>query len=103
MNRFVWDLRYERPRALRYGYSIAAAFGDDAIMQPEGPLVSPGVYQVKLTSDGRSYNSTVEVKMHPRVRVSPLALNQKLALEMKISYRFKQSIYAWQPVHDLPH
>ena len=41
LNRFVWDLRYERPRALRFGYSIAAAYGDDAIMQPEGPLRCP--------------------------------------------------------------
>ena len=46
LNRFVWDLRYERPPALRYGYSIAAAYGDDAIMLPQGPLVLPGNYRV---------------------------------------------------------
>jgi len=101
LNRFVWDLRYERPRALRYGYSIAAAFGEDAIMQPEGPLVLPGIYQVKLTVDGRSYMAPLEVKMDPRVHVSALALSQQLALEMKISDALKQSFDAVQQIKDL--
>ena len=87
MNRFVWDLRYERPQAFRYGYSIAAAFGDDAIMVPEGPLVSPGTYQVKLTVAGRSYTAPIEVKMDPRVKVAPLALNQQAALNQQIVRR----------------
>jgi photosystem II stability/assembly factor-like uncharacterized protein len=101
LNRFVWDLRYERPRALRYGYSIAAAYGEDAIMVPEGPLVSPGTYQVRLNVDGRSYTSTVEVKMDPRVKVSALALNQQLALEMKIIEAMQQSFGVVQQVNAL--
>ena len=61
LNRFVWDLRYERPKALRYGYSIAAAFGEDAIMVPEGPPALPGVYQVKLTVDGELHSADGEM------------------------------------------
>ncbi|HEV2830096.1 MAG TPA: hypothetical protein VGW76_21025 [Pyrinomonadaceae bacterium] len=101
LNRFVWDLRYERPKALRYGYSIAAAFGEDAIMVPEGPLVSPGIYQVRLNVDGRTHTSTVEVKMDPRVKVAALALNQQLALEMKIIEGMQQSFSVVQQVNDL--
>jgi photosystem II stability/assembly factor-like uncharacterized protein len=101
LNRFVWDLRYERPRALRYGYSIAAAYGEDAILQPEGPLVMPGLYQVKLTSNGRSYTSTVEVKMDPRVRVPTLALSQQLAFELKVSDALQQSFIVVQQIKEL--
>jgi photosystem II stability/assembly factor-like uncharacterized protein len=101
LNRFVWDLRYERPPALRYGYSIAAAFGEDAIMIPEGPLALPGVYQVKLTAGGRSYTAPLEVRMDPRVKVASLALSQQLALEMKIIDAMKQSYGAVHQVNDL--
>jgi hypothetical protein len=101
LNRFVWDLRYERPPALRYGYSIAAAFGEDAIMLPEGPLALPGVYQVKLTVDGRSYTAPLEVRMDPRVKIPALALSQQLALEMKIINAMKESFRAVQQVNDL--
>jgi photosystem II stability/assembly factor-like uncharacterized protein len=101
LNRCVWDLRYERPPALRYGYSIAAAFGEDAIMVPEGPLASPGIYQVKLTVDGRSYTAPLELKMDPRVNVGPLALSQQTALEIKIVEGMKQSYEAVQRIKDL--
>ena len=84
LNRFVWDLRYERPRALRYGYSIAAAYGEDAIMVPEGPLALPGIYQVKLTVDGRAHRAPLEVKMDPRVKTPQLALSQQQQLSLKI-------------------
>src|SRR6266851_4596513 len=94
LNRFVWDLRYERPKALRYGYSIGAAFGEDAIMVPEGMLVLPGTYQVKLTVDGRSYAAPIEVKMDPRVKVTPLALGQQIALEKQIVDAMNQSFAA---------
>jgi photosystem II stability/assembly factor-like uncharacterized protein len=101
LNRFVWDLRYERPLALRYGYSIAAVFGEDAIMVPEGPLASPGIYQVKLTVAGRSYTAPLELKMDPRVTLAPLALSQQLALEKNIIAAMKQSYDAVQKINDL--
>jgi photosystem II stability/assembly factor-like uncharacterized protein len=101
LNRFVWDLRYERPLAFRYSYSIAAAYGDDAIMLPEGPLASPGSYQVKLTVADRSYTAPLELRMDPRVKIAPLALSQQLALEMKISDAMKQSFSDAQQVADL--
>ncbi len=101
LNRFVWDLRYERPQALRYGYSIAAAYGEDAIMVPQGPLVLLGTYQIKLTADGRTYTAPLEVRMDPRAEVSPIALSQQLALEMKIIEGMKESYTAVQQIRDI--
>jgi photosystem II stability/assembly factor-like uncharacterized protein len=101
MNRFVWDLRYERPQVLKYGYSIAAAFGEDAIMVPEGPLVSPGTYQVKLTVAGHSYTTPLEVRMDPRVKIAALALSQQVALEMRIVEAMNQSFAAIQQISGL--
>jgi len=101
MNRFVWNLRYSAPLALRYGYSIAAVYGEDAIRVPEGPLALPGIYQVKLTAGGRSYTAPLEIKEDPRVRVSQDALSQQLALEMKIIERMGQSYAAVRELADL--
>ncbi|MEP6742146.1 MAG: glycoside hydrolase, partial [bacterium] len=98
LNRFVWDLRYDRPPALRYGYSIGTAFGEDATMVPEGPLVLPGTYQVKLTVDGRNYTAPIEVKMDPRVKVAPLALNQQAEVEKRIIAAMNQSFAAVQQI-----
>jgi hypothetical protein len=101
LNRFVWDLRLERPRALRYGYSIAAAFGEDAIMQPEGPLVLPGTYQVRLSVDGKTYTAPLEVKMDPRVKTSPVGLRQQLTLETQIMQAMWDSYESVQEIRDL--
>jgi len=91
LNRFVWNLRYERPLALRYGYSIAAVFGEDAILQPEGPLALPGKYQVRLTVNGKSYTAHLELKMDPRVKFAPEGLPQQLALQKEIVKALNES------------
>ncbi len=101
MNRFVWDLRYERPPALRYGYTIGAAFGEDTEMLPQGPLVLPGTYQVKLTVDGRSYTAPIEVKMDPRVKVTTLALRQQGTLEKQITDEMVRAFSVVKEVNNL--
>ena len=101
LNRFVWDLRYERPHALRYGYSIAAAFGEDAIMQPEGPMALPGTYQVQLTANGKTYTAPLEVKMDPRVKTSLLALRQQLMLETQIMQAMWDSYQSVREIREL--
>ncbi|HXD30243.1 MAG TPA: hypothetical protein VN643_03955 [Pyrinomonadaceae bacterium] len=101
LNRFVWDLRYERPLASRYSYGINAAFGEDAIQVPEGPLVTPGMYQVKLTVNGRTLSAPLEVRQDPRVKVAPLALNRQLELEKKIIAAMKESFTVVQKVRDM--
>ena len=93
MNRFVWDLRYASPLALRHEYAISALY-ENTPGEPLGPLVVPGDYRVELTVDGRSMRQPLTVAMDPRVDVSSTALNEQLALQQKLadlitaSYRF---------------
>jgi hypothetical protein len=101
MNRFVWDLRFERPAALRTDYSIAAAFGEDATQTPEAPLVLPGAYRVRLTVAGRSYTAPLEVRMDPRVQVGADALGRQLDLEMKVAGAMRQSYEAFRKAQDV--
>src|SRR5207302_865513 len=55
LNRFVWDLRYRPPPAERHDYSIAAIAGQGTVAEPQGPLVLPGEYQVRLGVGGQTY------------------------------------------------
>jgi photosystem II stability/assembly factor-like uncharacterized protein len=84
MHRFVWDLHYARPQAIRAGYSIAAVWGKGAPAVPQGPFVTPGAYQVVLKVDGHAYQSEVLVKEDPRVAVSAADLDASLAFSRKL-------------------
>ena len=66
-HRVVWDLRYPRPKAPEYEYSISTAAGTDTPLVPEGPLVLPGDYQVVLRADGREYRAGLSVRPDPRI------------------------------------
>ena len=59
MHRFVWDLRYPRPNALRYNYSIAAVWTVGTPVIPLGPLVMPGKYKVVLTVNGNDFQESL--------------------------------------------
>ena len=100
LNRFVWDLRYERPRALRYGYSIAAVPGE-AIMVPEGPLVLPGMYEVRLNVAGRLYTAPFEIRMDPRVSIGAGVLERQLALSMNLAEAMARSYDAVLQVREV--
>ncbi len=100
-HRFVWDLRYAHPLALRYDYSIAAAYGADTPSDPQGPLVLPGTYQLKLTVAGRSLTAPLEVRLDPRVSVRPDALKQQFELAMSINAALAESYDAVQQIRDL--
>jgi photosystem II stability/assembly factor-like uncharacterized protein len=81
-NRFLWDLRYAPPQALRHSYAISAMYqgtpGD-----PLGALVVPGTYEVRLTVGGRIYKQPLEVAIDPRVKTPQDALERQFALEQK--------------------
>jgi hypothetical protein len=70
-HRFVWDLRYERPRAPTYEYSIGTAWGANTPVVPQGALVPPGQYQVRLRVDGTEYQAALSVRADPRVGFDP--------------------------------
>lgn len=71
-HRVTWDLRYPPPPAIRVDYSeTMGAVPGDTPFTPEGPLVLPGKYTVKLIVDGASYTQPVVVKEDPRIGDSP--------------------------------
>jgi photosystem II stability/assembly factor-like uncharacterized protein len=69
MHRWVWDLRSTTPTATRYGYPISAV-PYRTPLKPQGPLVLPGDYTVRLTVDGHSETQSLTVKMDPRVHTA---------------------------------
>jgi photosystem II stability/assembly factor-like uncharacterized protein len=101
MHRFVWDLRYPPPPALRYQAGMGAIYGEGAPLLPEGPLVPPGTFRVKLTAGGRSYVAPLEVRMDPRVSVDAAALARQLALEAQIRDAMAASRAAAEQVGEL--
>jgi photosystem II stability/assembly factor-like uncharacterized protein len=98
MNRFVWDLRYPKPPALFYEYSIRADPEADTPAEPEGPLVLPGVYQVTLTAAGRSCTEPLTVKQDPRVNVPLASLSGQLSFQMTVGDGMKRSFDAFRQI-----
>ena len=90
-HRFVWNLRYPRPRALSYSYSIAAVPGRETPALPEGAFVLPGRYRVRLTADGRTIEQALEVKLDPRVDVPRAALDDLLEFQRQVAKALQRS------------
>ena len=60
LNRFVWDLAHA-------GAEIIPKARLDAGNPTVGPLVSPGIYTVKMVVDGKVLTVKIEVRLDPRV------------------------------------
>ncbi len=88
MHRFVWNLRYADPRAMHpqspYNYPIAAIVGSTPL-PPQGPLVLPGKYEVRLKAGEQVIRQALEVRMDPRVVAARNELQSSLDLQLKIS------------------
>jgi photosystem II stability/assembly factor-like uncharacterized protein len=82
-NRFVWDLRYPSPPLFEPGYGLSAVPGATPA-NPQGPLVLPGTYQVRLTAEGKSWSAPLVITMDPRVRVAREDLARQLDLAGRI-------------------
>ena len=77
MHRFVWNLTW--------GASGGPTADEDAeYHSPSGPKVVPGVYQVRLTVDGKAQNEPLTVVMDPRSPATPEILAQQLRLGRQI-------------------
>jgi hypothetical protein len=85
MHRAVWNLRYERPAAIAYEYSIAAVPGRGAPVVPGGPYAPPGEYQVTLTVDGQTRKAALRVDQDPRTQVPAADFQASLALSRTIA------------------
>gem|GEM_PF-6629817 len=84
MHRFVWDLREPAPRSLGEDLPISAV-PHLTPRTPEGPLVVPGRYVVRLQADGVTAERPLEVVMDPRVRISGAALEQQYRLARSLA------------------
>jgi photosystem II stability/assembly factor-like uncharacterized protein len=84
-HRVIWNLRYDRPAALSFDYSIAANPGVGAPLTPGGAWALPGDYQVALEVDGHVQTRTVRVLADPRERLAPGDLEAQLGLSKRIA------------------
>jgi photosystem II stability/assembly factor-like uncharacterized protein len=83
MHRFVWDLRGPAPHSSSEDLPISAV-PHDTPRVPQGALVVPGRYTVRLTVDGATLERPLEVAMDPRVTISQSALAQQYSLSERL-------------------
>jgi len=100
MHRFVWDLHAAPPAALQHEYPISAIRGDTP-REPRGPWVLPGSYTVRLSVDGVTLTQRLAVRMDPRVRPGPGALEQQFALAERLVRAMDRDAAALERVHAL--
>ena len=99
-HRFVWDLRYERPKAADYEYSIAAIWGEDTPARPEGLFAPPGRYSVRLTAGGKTVSQPLLLKVDPRVSISAEALARQFDVERQAAEAMDQSFERLKEVRE---
>ncbi len=82
LNRVNWNLRFDDPPAFSHSYGINANPGLTPA-SPEGPLVPPGVYTVRLTVNGKQYSQPLQVVNDPRSPASAEAVRAQFALQLE--------------------
>jgi len=97
MHRVNWDLRYDAPPALTHSFEINANPGQTPA-SPEGALVPPGVYTVRLTVDGKTHAEKVVVTSDPRSPATLAALRAEDALIRKLNASERLAWDAFQQV-----
>ena len=84
MHRVNWDLRYDAPPAFTHSFEINANPGQTPA-SPEGQLVPPGTYTVRLAANGKTQSEKVTVAKDPRSPVSLAALESEDVLIRKLN------------------
>jgi photosystem II stability/assembly factor-like uncharacterized protein len=98
-NRINWNLRYDEPPAFIHWWEhVTGAIPGDTPASPEGPLVIPGIYTLKLTVDGKSYTQPLTVKNDPRSPASAADLRAQYELQVKLYEGTKES---WDGYHQV--
>ncbi len=96
-NRTSWNLRYDNPPAFSHNYEINANPGETPA-SPEGPLVAPGVYTVKLMVDGRTSTQTVTVRNDPRSPAKASDVRAQSELQRKLYEGVREAWDGYQQV-----
>src|SRR5579871_3511854 len=113
LHRFVWDLRYPDPEQLLYTYYgvhvsyFEYTLADHAIPhntpwhEPQGPMVLPGRYEVRLTVGGQEYRQPITVNLDPRIQYSTAELQRQLQLGQQIAERMNATYRGYNQVAQL--
>jgi photosystem II stability/assembly factor-like uncharacterized protein len=113
LNRFVWDLRYDPPQALNFGYygglldyveytiSDHALPADTPREQTLGPLAVPGQYEVFFIGNGTVMKQPLTITLDPRVHVSQADLEAQLLAGKRIASGLAASSKAFQSITNL--
>jgi hypothetical protein len=91
MHRFTWNLRYDRPDAISYDYSIAAIWGRGVPLDPRGPFALPGTYTVTLTVGEAKFTAPLTIAEDPRIHTNAPNLAASLAVSQKIADALSQA------------
>ncbi len=83
-HRFVWDLRHAPPAALEREPPISAISGATPL-EPEGALVPPGSYTVRLLAGGQTLSRSLTVRMDPRVKTPEADLRAAHGLALRLA------------------
>ncbi len=100
MHRFVWDLRFPSPVVREHEYPISAVPGDTP-RGPQGPLVLPGRYTVRLTAGKKTLTQPLTVRMDPRVPAPAAALARQLEVASGISDALRRDAQALEDLRAL--
>lgn len=77
LNRFVWDMRYQPP------VEVPCAIYDEG--GPIGALALSGRYEARLTIEGKTYTTPIQIVPDPRVKVSQADLAKQFDLVSKLN------------------
>ncbi len=93
-NRFWWDLRHPQPKATDYDFSIAAIPGRDTPTLPQGMLVLPGSYRIRLGADGTTLEQPLIVQKDPRSPATAEDLAAGFAFSREVGATLAQTVEA---------
>jgi photosystem II stability/assembly factor-like uncharacterized protein len=107
LHRFVWDLRYPDPEQLLYTYFgihvnyFEYTLADHAIPhntpwhEPQGPMVVPGTYEVRLTAGGQTWRHSIAVQLDPRLSYTSQELQRQLDLAQRVAAGMGATYHAY--------
>jgi photosystem II stability/assembly factor-like uncharacterized protein len=88
-NRFVWDLRYERPTKLENGEKRGDPYAEEA-EAATAPWAPPGAYQVQLGVGDTTLSESFVVVKDPRLPVTGDELAAQFAMKLAIRDRLSE-------------
>ena len=95
LNRFVWDMLCQEARKVPGYYLFEYEVGG------KGPMALPGKYQIRLTVNGKPQTAPLELRVDPRVKVSPEDLQKQFDLRIQIRDQLSRLADAVTQLDDL--